>query len=162
MAKVVENGIPLKVIPKAKNSIDFAFEGLCNNGVRNQICGSDTCIISARLSPSATAFKANKVVADGNGLSFDGLQPVGHVNRQSVTGHPLYFHQPLFLNGDTKLYMQQNNLYAGRIDGMASRFTIQPQLLLLLAPLTLGTPDQIINLLLGICRFAKRSLAITY
>jgi hypothetical protein len=44
--------------------------------------------------------------------------------------------------------MQQNNSYAGRIDGMASRFTIQPQLLLLLAPSNLVTPDQIINLLL--------------
>jgi hypothetical protein len=89
--KVGENGIPLKVIPEAKNSIDFAFKGLRNNGVQNKICGSDTCNISARLRPSAIAFKANKVVVDGIGLPFDGLQPIGHVKGQSVTGHPEYF-----------------------------------------------------------------------
>ena len=116
------DGIPLNVtrlvyVPEAKKSIDFAFEGLRNNGVRNQICGSDTCIVSARLRPSATAFNVNKAVADGTGLPFDGLQPAGHVSGQSVTGRPEYFHQPLFLNGDAKLYTQQNNSYAGRADG---------------------------------------------
>jgi hypothetical protein len=143
--KVGENSIPLKVVPEAKNSIDFAFEGLCNNGVWNQICGSDTCNVSARLRPSATAFKAKKFVADGTRLPFDGLQPVGHVRGQSVIGHSEYFYQPLFLNGDMKLYTQQYNLYTGEVDGMASKFTIQPQLLQLLAPLTQVTPDQIIN-----------------
>ncbi len=153
--KVGENGIPLKVVPEVKNSIDFAFKGLCNNSVQNQICGSDTCNVSARLRSGTMAFKANKVVANRTGLPFNGLQPVRHVRGQSVTGHPKYFCQPLFLNGDTMLYMQQNNSYAGRVDGMASRFTIQPQLLQLLLPLTLVTPDQIINLLLrhtSICK----------
>jgi hypothetical protein len=55
--KVGENGIPLKVVPEVKNSIDFAFKGLHNNGVQNQICASDTCNVSARLRPSAMAFK---------------------------------------------------------------------------------------------------------
>jgi hypothetical protein len=116
-ASQISDGIPQNVtrpvyVPDAMKPIDFAFEGIRNNGVRNQICGRNTCIVSARLRPIATAFNVNKAVADGAGLPFDGLQPVGH-----MTGRPEYLHHPLFLNGDTKLYTQQNNSYAGTVDG---------------------------------------------
>jgi len=121
-ASQITDGIPANVtrliyVPDAKKSINFSFEGIRDKGVRNQICGSDTCIVSARLRPIATAFNANKAIADGTGLPFDGLQPVGHMSEQSVTGRPEYLHHPLFLNGDAMLYTQQNNTYVGRVDG---------------------------------------------
>ncbi len=121
-ASQISDGIPQNVtrpvyVPDAMKPINFAFEGIRDNGVRNQICGRNACIVSARLRPIATAFNINKAVADGAGLPFDGLQPVGHMNGQSVTGRPEYLHHPLFLFGDTQLYTQQNNSYAETVDG---------------------------------------------
>ena len=103
-ASQITDGIPLRVthlvyVPEAKKSIDFAFKGLRANGVRNQICGSDTCIVSARLRPSATAFNVNKAVADGTGLPFDGLQPAGHVSGERSKQCGVTAHLPLSVLG---------------------------------------------------------------
>lgn len=116
------DGIPANVtrlvyVPEAKKSIDFAFEGVKPNAVRNQICGSDKCIVSARLRPTTAAFNLNKDVADGTGLPFDGLKTVGHLIGSSKTGRPEYIHHPLFLNGANALYTQQNNSFVQRPDG---------------------------------------------
>ena len=117
----ISDGFPINVahpiyVPSAKTSIDFKFEGVRDNFVRNKVCGSDTCIVSARLTPTATTFHATNET-DGAGLPFDGLQPVGHVSGPSINGRPEYLHQPLFVGGDESLYTQQNNSYVERENG---------------------------------------------
>jgi len=117
----ISDGVPTNVahpvyVPSAKKSIDFKFEGMRENFVRNKVCGSDTCIVSARLTPIATTFHATNET-DGAGLPFDGLQPVGHVKGPSINGRPEYLHHPLFIGGDELLYTQQNNSYVERADG---------------------------------------------
>ena len=113
----VPEAIPHPVyVPSAKKTINFIYEGARENFVRNKICGTDTCILSARLTPNATTFDSNELVNDGTGLPFDGLQPIGHSSGPSATGRPEYLHQPLFINGDEVLYSQQNNTYVDRVD----------------------------------------------
>lgn len=117
------DGIPANAthtvyVPDAKKAIAFAFEGIRPNGVRNQICGSGTCIVSARLRPAASTFDFNSAVAsDGTGLPFNGLKQVGHLSGSSKTGRPEYIHHPLYYWGASALYTQQNNSYAERPDG---------------------------------------------
>lgn len=118
----ISDGYPKKIqhpvyVPSAKKSIDFVFEGVREKMVRNKICGTDTCIVSARLKPNATAFNVNENVNDGTGMPFDGLQPVGHARGPSTTGRPEYVHQPLFFDGDEMLYTQQDNSHVERADG---------------------------------------------
>lgn len=117
----ISDGFPIDIahpvyVPSAKKSIDFHFEGVRENFVRNKVCGTDTCIVSARLTPAATTFHATNET-DGAGLPFDGLQPVGHVSGPSINGRPEYLHQPLFVGGDEVLYTQQDNSYVERADG---------------------------------------------
>ncbi|KAL7554076.1 hypothetical protein ACHAWF_017458 [Thalassiosira exigua] len=121
-ATQISDGYPQKIphkvyVPGAKKSIDFVYTGVRDNFVRNKICGTDTCIVSARLGPNTTVFTANETDIDGTGLPFDGLQPVGHVSGPSRTGRPEYFHQPLYFDGDEVLYTQQDSSYAGKADG---------------------------------------------
>ncbi|KAL7543080.1 hypothetical protein ACHAXR_012405 [Thalassiosira sp. AJA248-18] len=118
----ISDGFPQKIphpvyVPGAKKSIDFVYEGVRDKFVRNKICGTDTCIVSARLNPNATVFNINEAENDGAGLPFDGLQPVGHVSGPSTTGRPEYLHQPLYFDGDETLYTQQDSEYAERADG---------------------------------------------
>ena len=118
----ISDGFPKNIphpvyVPDAKKSIDFVFEGYRDGFLRNQICGTDTCIVSARLVPNTTAFDFNEFEDDGSGLPFDGLQPVGHLSGPSTTGRPEYLHQPLYVNGDEALYTQQDNTYVDRADG---------------------------------------------
>ena len=117
----ISDGIPIDAahqvfVPSAKKSIDFEFEGVRDNFVRNKVCGTDTCIVSARLSPSNTTFHASNAT-DGAGLPFAGLQPVGQVRGPSINGRPEYLHHPLFFGGDELLYTQQANTYVEREDG---------------------------------------------
>jgi len=104
-------------IPNAKRSVDFVFEGYREKFVRNKVCGTDTCIVSARLTPNATAFHTDVTVNDGIGMPFDGLHPIGHTSGPSTTGRPEYLPQPLYLDGDETLYTQQDSSYAERADG---------------------------------------------
>lgn len=104
-------------VPGAKKPIDFVFEGVRDKFVRNKICGTDTCLVSARLRPNVTTFQAVEGGLDGAGLPYNGLQPVGHVNGPSATGRPEYLHQPLYLGGDEELYTQQDCSYVERVDG---------------------------------------------
>jgi hypothetical protein len=88
----VTDGIPVGAhpvyIPGAKKTIDFVFEGFRTGFVRNKVCGTDTCILSARMVPNTTAFVYNEDVLDGAGMPYEGLQPVGHVKGPSTTGRP--------------------------------------------------------------------------
>lgn len=119
----ISDAYPRKVphpvyVPGAKKSVDFVFSGVRENFSRNQLCGTDTCIVSARLTPnSTTTFTANALEDDGAGLPFAGLQPVGHVKGPSTTGRPEYFHQPLYFAGDEALYTQQDSSHADGADG---------------------------------------------
>mmetsp|Transcript_19577 Transcript_19577/g.35437 ORF Transcript_19577/g.35437 Transcript_19577/m.35437 type:complete len:941 (+) Transcript_19577:340-3162(+) len=118
----ISDGYPKKIphpvyVPSAKKSIDFVFEGVREKFVRNKICGTDTCIVSARLRPNATSFHISENGNDGTGMPFDGLQTVGHVSGPSTTGRPEYFHQPLYFDGDETLYTQQDSSYAETADG---------------------------------------------
>eukprot|EP00574_Skeletonema_japonicum_P004359 CAMPEP_0201714314 /NCGR_PEP_ID=MMETSP0593-20130828/849_1 /ASSEMBLY_ACC=CAM_ASM_000672 /TAXON_ID=267983 /ORGANISM="Skeletonema japonicum, Strain CCMP2506" /LENGTH=947 /DNA_ID=CAMNT_0048203583 /DNA_START=104 /DNA_END=2947 /DNA_ORIENTATION=+ len=117
----ISDGFPIDIahpvfVPSGKKSIDFNFEGVRDNFVRNKVCGTDSCIVSARLIPANTTFHATNET-DGAGLPFDGLQPVGHVSGPSINGRPEYLHQPLYVGGDEILYTQQDNSYVGRADG---------------------------------------------
>lgn len=117
----ISDGFPIDIahpvyVPDAKRSIDFKFEGVRDNFVRNKICGSSQCIVSARLTPIATTFHATNKT-DGAGLPYNGLQPIGHVTGPSINGRPEYLHQPLFVGGDELLYTQQSNSYVERNDG---------------------------------------------
>ncbi|KAL7496093.1 hypothetical protein ACHAWT_004369 [Skeletonema menzelii] len=117
----ISDGFPIDIahpvyVPNAKKSIDFHFEGVRDKFVRNKVCGTDTCIFSARLIPANTTFHATNAT-DGAGLPFNGLQPVGHVNGPSINGRPEYLHQPLYVGGDELLYTQQDNSYVGRAEG---------------------------------------------
>jgi hypothetical protein len=117
----VTDGIPVGAHPVyiegAKKPIDFVFEGFRTGFVRNKVCGTDTCIVSARMRPNVTSFVFNEDVADGAGMPYDGLQPVGHVKGPSVTGRPEYIHHPLYYNGDEALYTQQDNTHVDKADG---------------------------------------------
>lgn len=115
----VSDGYPQKIphpvyVSDAKRSVDFVFQGILPNFSRNKICGTDSCVVSARLRPNSTVFSYNETTTDGTGLPFDGLQPVGHMSGPSTTGRPEYFHQPLYIDGDEALYTQQDNSYAER------------------------------------------------
>jgi len=117
----ISDGYPMKIphpvyVPDAKRSVDFVFEGVREKFVRNKICGTDTCVVSARLKPTATTFHKSGDT-DGAGLPYDGLQPVGHVKGPSDSGRPEYLHQPLFFDGDEKLYSQEDCTYVERGDG---------------------------------------------
>lgn len=116
----ISDGMPLGThpvyVPGAKKSIDFVWGGVREKFSRNQICGTDTCMLSARLKPNSTAFSLGEE-SDGTGLPFDGLQPVGHVSGPSSTGRPEYFHQPLYFDGDETLYTQQDSSHVDRADG---------------------------------------------
>ncbi|KAL7511318.1 hypothetical protein ACHAXN_008242, partial [Cyclotella atomus] len=117
----VTDGVPVGAHPvyiaAAKKPIDFVFEGFRTGFLRNKVCGTDTCIVSARLRPNVTSFVFNEDVADGAGMPFDGLQPVGHVKGPSVTGRPEYIHHPLYYNGDETLYTQQDNTHVDKDNG---------------------------------------------
>ncbi|KAL9180056.1 hypothetical protein ACHAXT_008026 [Thalassiosira profunda] len=102
-------------VPSAKRSIDFVFPGMRQNQVRNQLCGTEECIVSARLLPNSTVFAADE--ASGSGMPYAGLQPVGHTRGPSATGRPEYFHHPLYFDGDAALYSQQNSSHADGADG---------------------------------------------
>lgn len=104
------------MLPTLSTSQALKSRSISRNFVRNKVCGSDTCIVSARLTPIATTFHATNET-DGAGLPFDGLQPVGHVKGPSINGRPEYLHHPLFIGGDELLYTQQNNSYVERADG---------------------------------------------
>ena len=118
----ISDGYPQKIphpvyIPSAKRSVDFVFEGYREKFVRNKVCGTDTCIVSARLRPNITTFHTNVTKNDGTGMPFDGLQPVGHISGPSTTGRPEYFHQPLYFDGDETLFTQQDSSHVERNDG---------------------------------------------
>lgn len=118
----ISDGFPRKVphpvyVPGARKTIDFVFEGRRPNFVRNKICGSDTCIVSARLLPNITTFNFTESGHDGTGLPVDGLKPVGHFSGPSKTGRPEYVHQPLFFAGDETLYTQQDNSHVESTNG---------------------------------------------
>lgn len=117
----ISDGIPEKAypvyVPRAKKSIDFVFEGFRENFKYNKVCGTDTCIVSARMIPNVTAFAFDELEDNGSGLPFSGLQPVGHMSGPATTGRPEYVHEPLFVNGDEALYTQQDNTYADTSDG---------------------------------------------
>lgn len=117
----VTDGIPIGAhpvyIPGAKKPIDFVFEGFRTGFVRNKVCGTDTCVVSARLRPNVTSFVFDENIDDGAGLPYDGLQPVGHVKGPSITGRPEYIHHPLYYNGDETLYTQQDNTHVDKADG---------------------------------------------
>ena len=120
-ASQVTDGIPIGAHPvyisDAKKPIDFVFEGFRTGFLRNKVCGTDTCVVSARMRPNATAFVFDEDVNDGAGLPYDGLQPVGHVKGPSITGRPEYIHHPLYYNGDETLYTQQDNTHVDKADG---------------------------------------------
>jgi hypothetical protein len=117
----VTDGVPVGAhpvyLPGAKKTIDFVFEGFREGFVRNKVCGTDTCIVSARLVPNTTTFVLNEDVLDGAGMPYNGLQPVGHTKGPSATGRPEYLHQPLYYNGDEALYSQQDNSHVDKADG---------------------------------------------
>jgi len=156
----ISDGFPKKIphkvyIPSAKKTMDFLFEGVREKFIWNKICGTDTCIVSARLKPHATIFHANENEDDGAGLPFDGLQPVGHIRGPSTSGRPEYLHQPLFVDGDEMLYTQKDNSHTERADGMASRFIGQRQIPIL-APSILVHPSQITSLLTRLTLIRKK------
>ena len=118
----ISDGYPLNIphmvyVPDAKKPIDFVWGGHPENSSRNKICGTDTCILGARLKPNATTFMPIEGVNDGTGLPFAGLQPVGHASGPSTTGRPEYLHQPLYFGGDEQLYTQQDSSYVDRAVG---------------------------------------------
>jgi len=117
----ITDGIPVGAHPVfisgAKKPIDFVFEGFRTGFVRNKVCGTDTCVVSARMRPNTTTFVFNDNVPDGAGMPYDGLQPVGHTKGPSVTGRPEYIHHPLYYNGDETLYTQQDNIHVDKVDG---------------------------------------------
>ena len=74
----ISDGYPLNIphmvyVPDAKKPIDFVWGGHPENSSRNKICGTDTCILGARLKPNATTFMPIEGVNDGTGLPFAGL-----------------------------------------------------------------------------------------
>lgn len=118
----ISDGFPRKVphpvyVPSARKTIDFVFEGRRPNFVRNKICGTDTCMVSARLLPVNTTFNFTESVHDGTGLPFNGLKPIGHFSGPSTTGRPEYIHNPLFFAGDEALYTQQDNAHVDSGNG---------------------------------------------
>lgn len=118
----ISDGFPRKVphpvyVPSVRRAIDFVFEGRRQNFVRNKICGTDTCIVSARLLPLNTTFNFTESGNDGTGLPFNGVKPVGHFSGPSTTGRPEYLHQPLFFAGDEALYTQQDNTHVDSASG---------------------------------------------
>jgi len=120
-ANQVTDGIPVGAhpvyIPEANKPIDFVFEGFRTGFVRNKVCGTDTCVVSARMRPNITSFVHDEAVNDGAGMPYDGLQPVGHVKGPSTTGRPEYIHHPLYYNGDEILYTQIDNTHVDKADG---------------------------------------------
>ncbi|KAL3795234.1 hypothetical protein HJC23_008319 [Cyclotella cryptica] len=121
----VTDGIPVGphpvYIPDAKKPIDFVFEGFRPGFVRNKVCGTDTCVVSARMRPNTTVFDFDEAKLDGTGMPYDGLQPVGHIKGPSVTGRPEYVHHPLYYNGDEALYTQQDNSHVEKANGNGLR-----------------------------------------
>jgi len=87
--------------------------------IKSKICGNKgRCVLTARMKPLNNVFHYNvNASASGTGLPYDGLQPIGHMNGPAETGHPVYFHQPLYYNGDEVLYSQQDNSHVEASDG---------------------------------------------
>eukprot|EP00957_Ditylum_brightwellii_P081568 6204929-Ditylum_brightwellii.AAC.1 len=54
---------------------------------------------------------------NASSLTYDGLQPIIHTNSPAETGYPIYFHQPIYYNGDDVLYSQQDNSNVEVSDG---------------------------------------------
>ena len=82
-------------------------------GVRAILCdprdSRDFCHVVARLRPSKAAFNATVDTNTGTGLPYDGLEPIGLLQGPTSKGRPTYFHNPLYLHGDTEIFSQQNN-----------------------------------------------------
>ena len=79
---------------------------------RAKVCGTSECVLAARMrSVDASFVRSDATDAMGRGMPYDGLQPIGHANGPSNSGRPVYFHQPLYLNGDAELLSQQNNTH---------------------------------------------------
>lgn len=77
---------------------------------RAKTCGTSECLLAARMSSMDSSFVRSEATdAMGRGMPYDGLQPIGHDDGPSDSGRPVYFHQPLYLNGDAELLSQQNN-----------------------------------------------------
>jgi len=97
----------------AKRSFDFIWQ--FSGGLFPRSCGTSNCIPTLRFVESDDNFKQAKAKnkqQTGQGLPFDGLISLGHLN-----GIPVYLHQPFFMGGDTELYTQLNNSYVQAYPG---------------------------------------------
>lgn len=99
-------------IGPARRSFDFDWQYA--GGLFPKSCGTSSCISTLRFVESDSNFRQldGDKKQSGQGLPFDGLISLGHLN-----GIPVYLHQPFFMGGDTELYTQLNNSYVEAIPG---------------------------------------------
>jgi len=100
-------------VTAGKVAVDFMNDKDTGYAVqRAKTCGTNECLVAARMKSVDSSFaRSDATDAMGRGMPFDGLQPIGHGDGPSDSGRPVYFHQPLYLNGDAELLSQQNNTH---------------------------------------------------
>eukprot|EP00957_Ditylum_brightwellii_P087397 6652701-Ditylum_brightwellii.AAC.1 len=82
------------------------FKEIYASHIKSTICGNKTTCMKPLY--SVLHYHVNASIP-GRRLTYNGLQPIGHMTSPTETDHPIYFHQPIYYNGDDVIYSQQDN-----------------------------------------------------